>query len=156
MHLLTFSANEASYLGRLVDLHMRPAQLARHFPPTGRALYRLYKAAGVVGPDVMLLTLADKMATRAPRAEADVDFWRDLLALAGQVFRDYFRERAARVDPEPLLDGRQVMAELGLSPGPAVGRLLEELREAQAVGEVATVEEARSWLRSHGSVEGDD
>jgi hypothetical protein len=38
------------------------------------------------------------------------------------------------------------MAEFGLKPGPRLGKLLEDLREAQAVGEVTTLEDARAWL----------
>jgi hypothetical protein len=41
------------------------------------------------------------------------------------------------------------MAEFGLSPGPLVGRLIAALREAQAIGEVTTVDEARTWLNTH-------
>ncbi len=146
LHLLACAAHESAYVGLLVDEHMRPAHLARHYPPSRRALYRFFHAAGQSGPDVTLLSLADKMATRAPLAEADAAFWQDLLGVARQVFEAYFEAHAERVNPAPLLDGRAVMAELALSPGPQVGRLLDGLREAQAIGEVTTVEEARAWL----------
>jgi hypothetical protein len=39
------------------------------------------------------------------------------------------------------------MATFGLSPGPEVGRLLARAREAQALGLVATREEAITHLR---------
>ncbi len=149
MRLLAFSANEAAYVGQLVDWHMRPAQLARHYPPSSRALYRFYRDAGAAVPDVVLLAMADKLATRGPRADADRGLLRDLFGVAGLAFQAFFRERDSRVDPVPLLNGRQVMEELGLAPGPEIGRVLEALREAQAVGEVATVEAARAWLHEY-------
>jgi hypothetical protein len=40
------------------------------------------------------------------------------------------------------------MAELNLSPGPLVGRLLETVREAQAAGEISTREEALALARA--------
>jgi hypothetical protein len=40
------------------------------------------------------------------------------------------------------------MARFGLAPGPAVGRLLERAREAQALGLVRTREEALAYLDS--------
>ncbi|KPJ86007.1 hypothetical protein AMJ57_00845 [Parcubacteria bacterium SG8_24] len=49
-----------------------------------------------------------------------------------------------------LLSGRQVMEVAGIGPGPEVGRLLEELREAQLRGEVTTIEEAQELLRRLG------
>lgn len=63
------------------------------------------------------------------------------------ILQAFFRERAERVAPIPLLNGHQVMIEFALPPGPRVGELLEALREAQAVGEVNTQDQAWQWLR---------
>jgi tRNA nucleotidyltransferase/poly(A) polymerase len=46
-------------------------------------------------------------------------------------------------DGEPLLRGD----ELGLAPGPAVGRVLAEIEEERAVGTISTQEEARELAR---------
>jgi hypothetical protein len=51
------------------------------------------------------------------------------------------------VNPPRLLGGNEVMRALGLHPGPAVGRLLEAVREAQVDGEVKTPEEALEFIR---------
>jgi poly(A) polymerase len=54
---------------------------------------------------------------------------------------------AAREAAEPaLVRGEDVMVTLGLAPGPAVGRALRRVREAQALGVVRTREEALGWL----------
>ena len=53
-------------------------------------------------------------------------------------------EEARRVEPaEPLLRGD----ELGLPPGPEIGRLLAEIAEEQAVGTIVTKEEALEYAR---------
>jgi tRNA nucleotidyltransferase/poly(A) polymerase len=53
-------------------------------------------------------------------------------------------EEARRNEPaEPLLRGD----ELGLPPGPEVGRLLEEIAEEQAAGTIATKKEALDYAR---------
>ena len=56
--------------------------------------------------------------------------------------------RVARAeDPaEPLLRGEDVL-ELGVAPGPEVGRLLELIAEERAVGTIATREEALELVR---------
>ena len=41
------------------------------------------------------------------------------------------------------------MSEFGLPAGPGLGRLLAELREAQAAGEVADREAAGEWVRAY-------
>ena len=53
-------------------------------------------------------------------------------------------ERARELDPgEPLLRGD----ELGISPGPEVGRLLELIAEERAAGTISTREEALELVR---------
>jgi len=55
-------------------------------------------------------------------------------------------EEARQNDPvEPLLRGD----ELGLPPGPEIGRLLAEIEEERAVGTIATREEALDYARRH-------
>ena len=52
------------------------------------------------------------------------------------------------VQPPRLVSGHDIMSVLGLPEGPAIGRLLEALREAQAVGEVHDTEEALAFVRA--------
>jgi len=143
---LKLAADEIAYLVRLVHEHMRPTLLAHDLGDrlSRRAVYRYYLALGEMGPDCALLSLADSMATRAARP--DPERWRRRLRVTDQLFSAFFRERAAQVEPPLLMNGHQLMAEFGLASGPQIGRLLEGLREAQAVGEVATLEAARAWL----------
>jgi tRNA nucleotidyltransferase/poly(A) polymerase len=55
-------------------------------------------------------------------------------------------EEARRVEPaEPLLRGD----DLGLPPGPEIGRLLAEIEEERAAGTIATKEEALEYARRH-------
>ncbi|MCU0787572.1 MAG: CCA tRNA nucleotidyltransferase, partial [Verrucomicrobia bacterium] len=46
----------------------------------------------------------------------------------------------------PLLDGHDLIA-LGMPPGPAIGRMLEEVRDRQLQEELKSAEEARAWVR---------
>ena len=163
---LSAAASEIDYLSWTVEYHMRPGHLAGHYPPTRRALYHLFRDAGNLSPDIALLTLADQMATHAPESpeaapigQADLApggwRWEDQLGVAGLILGNYFSPGGRAPDdrvlanPRPLLDGTRLMAEFGLSPGPLVGRLIAALREAQAIGEVTTVDEARTWLNTH-------
>ncbi|MCX7671190.1 MAG: HD domain-containing protein [Anaerolineae bacterium] len=141
---LKLASDEIAYLGRLVEGHMRPTHLAHDDPPSRRALYRYYVAMGDAGPECALLSLADSMATRA--APPDPEHWRRRFDVTGRLLHVFFRERQERLEPPLLLNGHQLMAEFGLTAGPQIGRLLDGLREAQAIGEVTTLAEARAWL----------
>jgi len=148
MQALRFSGDEVSFVARLTDLHMRPSHLAHDFPPTRKAIYRFFRDAGNTGPECALLSLADHMATHA--SAPDPEAWQRRLITTRMLLDAFFLERPQQVDPVPLLNGRQIMEELGLKPGPHIGALLEELREAQVAGELTTTDQAREWLRMHG------
>jgi putative nucleotidyltransferase with HDIG domain len=129
---------------RLVAQHLRPMHLAQAGQITRRARFRFFRALGDDAPDLLLLALADAagltgvspLAVWAGEGGAVV---RALMAGAEA-------EAAATTAPR-LLRGEDVMAAFGLSPGPAVGRLLERAREAQALGLVESREEALDYLR---------
>ena len=53
------------------------------------------------------------------------------------------------VDPEPLLSGHEIAALLGVAPGPALGRAVDALTEAQVTGTVRTRRGAERWLRRY-------
>jgi poly(A) polymerase/tRNA nucleotidyltransferase (CCA-adding enzyme) len=50
------------------------------------------------------------------------------------------------VTQAPLVNGRDLLSGFGLQPGPQVGILLEAVREAQAVGEIRTRDEAMALV----------
>jgi tRNA nucleotidyltransferase/poly(A) polymerase len=92
---------------------------------------------------------------RAERPEADprsihrfrraTEPWAlDALAFIGAEELEGAVEKARGDEPaEPLLRGD----ELGLEPGPEIGRLLDEIAEEQAAGTIATKEEALEYAR---------
>jgi poly(A) polymerase len=51
--------------------------------------------------------------------------------------------------PPPLAGGDDLIAALGLKPGPALGRLLKDIRERQLEGELKSKEEALAWARDN-------
>jgi len=54
----------------------------------------------------------------------------------------------------PLLTGEDVMALLGLEPGPRVGEALRLVAEARAVGDVRSRDDAERLLRRYASAQG--
>jgi len=68
---------------------------------------------------------------------------------AGDVLRrlvDLERAHAGRLFPPPLLSGDRLL-ELGVVPGPAVGRWLDAVESEQLEGRLATPADAEAWLR---------
>jgi poly(A) polymerase len=119
--------------------HMRPLFLF-NTPDHRRALYRLHRAYGEDVVGLLVLFLADLAATRGPARNRGLDdhVWTQVRA-ALAVCREL-----AEQPPVPLLNGRDVMAMFGLSPGPKVGEILRKLAELQATREIADRQQAEA------------
>ena len=141
---LRFSTREVAFVSTLVKEHLRPVQLAQvGEAPTRRAIYRFYRALGDAAPAVLLLALADAAAARG--AKMTREGWsRQAAYMNSLLVRS--QGDAGIVDQPRLLDGNDIMRELGMPAGPAIGTLLEALQEAQAAGEVTDVEGARDFI----------
>jgi poly(A) polymerase len=148
MKALRFDKATTEEVARLVELHLRfhgfgtgewtDSAVRRYVRDAGPLLNRLHK-----------LTRAD-CTTRNKRKAA---------ALARSY--DAFEERIAALAEQeeldalrPVLDGNEIMAELGLPPGPAVGaayRYLLDLRIEQGpMSRADAVAALRSWWESRG------
>jgi putative nucleotidyltransferase with HDIG domain len=140
---LRWPGRAADVLVRLVRQHLRPMHLGMLDDVTRRARYRFHRDVGEEVPALVCLTIADAAGTdgRGPR----LVYRGRTRALLESFLRG--EEPAAREAAEPpLVRGEDVMAALGLLPGPTVGRALRRAREAQALGLVRTREEALAWL----------
>lgn len=142
---LKLSKVAVKHVKSIVAGHMRPLLLSREPAVSRRAVYRFYRDTGFAGLDICLLSLADHLATH-PSHDDDSE-WEKLLAVVEKLMFHYFDHYSATVDPEPLLDGSELIQLLEISPGPEVGRLLQIIREAQAAGEIATLDEAVALAR---------
>jgi len=145
LRALRFSRDEVERVRVMVGQHLRPAHLARAERVTRRAVYRYFRATDCAGIEVVLLSLADHLATCGPNLQEQR--WARRLEVAETLLTHCFERYEETVAPPPLVTGHDLIAELGLDPGPEIGRLLEMLREAQAAGEVKTREEALALAR---------
>lgn len=142
---LRLSNEESGRLAGCVRHHMRPMHLRNAESLSRRALYRFWKATSETGVDVCLLTLADYLAMVGTHLQ--VPEWLAHLQVVRALLDAYFNRRAEVVAPPPLIDGTTLMEALKLKPSRLVGQLLEQIVEAQATGEISTVEEALALAR---------
>jgi poly(A) polymerase len=136
---LRFGNHETKYILTMVRHHLRPFQLSNNGLPTGHAVFRFFRDAGPAWREVILLALADHLATRGPRLEA-VE-WSERVTLATFIVTEYDRQVALR-KPGRLLDGNDLKATFPDMSGPTLGRILEILEEATSIGAVRTRAEA--------------
>jgi tRNA nucleotidyltransferase/poly(A) polymerase len=143
---LHFGNREVRLVRVAVRLHMRPLQLAKLPKISDRAIYRFFRDARGAGVDVLLIALADNLAL--VHAVENLDQWERICETVGLLLGTYYERYDRVIDPEPLLDGSDLMERFAMEPGPAVGKLLRQLHEAQAAGQVSTREQAFQLVES--------
>jgi len=146
---LRFSNREIRLVESLVYHHLRPVQMANEEFPSQRAIYRYFRDTGDAGIDVLVLALADFLASRGPLVS--MEDWEKHCQLINHILEEHDRQQT-KVLPVKLIDGHDIMDTLGLAPGPLVGKLLAVADEAHASGELSTREEALALVRRELSI----
>jgi poly(A) polymerase len=141
-----------AHVAALVRHHLRLGFLVHEPQPLSRrTVYAYLRACAPVQADVTLLSVADRLATRGERAQDAIDAH---LRLAWPLLGDALRWHE-HGPPPPLLRGDELARELEMTPGPALGELVEALAQARFAGEVRTRDDAlafaRRWQRNRAS-----
>lgn len=128
-----------SHLVGLVGGHMRFGYLVKEGESTESRL-RAVRELGGRCPEVVLLSLADRLATRgeASTDEALERFRRTVT----RAINDYYW----LADSAPVISGYDVIVHGGVGPGPEVGMRLFEIRVAQKEGTVSSRKQALEYL----------
>lgn len=143
---LRTSRRLSTQLQGLAFHHLRLGFLIHQRPLSRRAVYDYLVATEPVSADVTLLSVADRLAARGEGPLASPEMVEAHLDLAREMLRDalvWHRDGP----PRPPLSGDELADELGLSPGPEMGRLLEELRAEAFTGEINSRSQALERAR---------
>jgi putative nucleotidyltransferase with HDIG domain len=140
---LRTSERFARFLGALTRQHLVLGFLVHERPLDRAQVYRYLRRTSPVEVEVTLLSCADRLATQGRRGEeataVHLELARELMTAALA-----WREQGP---PRVPVRGDELADELGIEPGPELGRLLGELEEAAYVGEAATREQAIAVAR---------
>jgi tRNA nucleotidyltransferase/poly(A) polymerase len=115
--------------------------------PSRKAIYRFFRDTGKASSDLVLLGLADLRGTQGTTLKQET--WTAALDVARILLENYWEKPQETVSPPRLLNGNELMTELGLAPGRVVGQLLEAIREGQATGKVENRAQAVAFAREY-------
>ncbi|MBW3611072.1 MAG: CCA tRNA nucleotidyltransferase [Actinobacteria bacterium] len=142
MQALRYPADDVDAVSRLVELHLRFHTYKMGW--TDSAVRRYVRDAGPLLDELNELTRCD-CTTRNRRKAEELSRRMDTLEERIEVLAA--REELSRIRPD--LDGNQVMAHLGLAPGPVVGQALDfllDLRlEEGPLGEAEALRRLDAW-----------
>ncbi len=148
---LHWNRRRAQRVAELIAMHMHPFHLCnvarRDGEVSRRALLKICRRAGDDLAGLFVLAMADTLAGRGTDRPATIEA--DLAGLHARVDCLY-RETIAPVLSGPkLLTGSDLIATLGLEPGPLFRELLEGVETAVIEGAVRTREEALDWVNRY-------
>lgn len=144
---LRTSARLREYTCSLVRWHLPLGFAVRQAPLSLRQIHRYLTATGPWAGEVIVLTVADRLATDGPRTtQTQIDRH---LALAREIMRVHLARRAAG-PVRPPLAGDALARALGREPGPWLGDLMEALQEEVVAGavrdETTAIAFGRRWV----------
>ncbi|MDQ3304936.1 MAG: CCA tRNA nucleotidyltransferase [Actinomycetota bacterium] len=148
MQALRYPVDDIDAVSRLVELHLRFHTYKMGW--TDSAVRRYVRDAGPLLDELNELTRCD-CTTRNRRKAEELSRRMDTLEERIEVLQA--QEELRRIRPD--LDGTQVMAQLGLAPGPAVGQALDFLLELRLEEGPLGEDEARrrldAWWAARGT-----
>jgi tRNA nucleotidyltransferase/poly(A) polymerase len=147
---LKLSNAEVEWLRVVITNHLRFFFLASRKEADGespprRSVYRFFRDGAPAGVELVLLGLADLKGARDHLLTEEV--WGAWVSVARSLLENLWERPEEAVAPPRFVDGNDLMHELALPPGPAIGQLLEALREAQAAGDVTDRESSFAFAR---------
>lgn len=137
---LRASERLTEHVAELARHHLHLGFLVHEMPLSRREIYRYLRECEAVPVDVTVLSVADRLATRGDRSEEAIARH---LELAGQMFGEALRW--VEEPPRAPVRGDVLARELGIRPGPELGRILAELEEASFAGRSRTGRRRSSW-----------
>ena len=138
---LRMSRRITDLVANMVLHHLRPSQLRNGSRmPSPRAIFRFYRDVGDAAVDTLYLAMADVLAARGP--DLSPESWANYAKMVAAVLESGAEQPGNRNGNPPLINGHDLMNALDLPPGPRIGSLLARLREAEAVGEITSRDDA--------------
>jgi putative nucleotidyltransferase with HDIG domain len=134
----------ADFVGALAQHHLHLGFLVHEQPLSRRHVYRYMRTCEPVEVEVTVLSVADRLATLGPRTRDEAV--EGHLSLARELAREALAWRMGD-RPHAPIRGDDLIEELGLEPGPVVGRLLDAIDEAAFAEEVRTRDDALALAR---------
>jgi len=137
---LKLSRKEMNMLKMMVLYHLRAGQLVNRMP-TEKAKFRFFRDTQDDAGSILLLTIADRWAMRGVLSKK-----KSFIFLEKEIFNmiiAFFKgEEKAQKAPR-LLNGNDLQLLLKIPPGPLVGKILDEIDEAQGLKDIKTKNEAK-------------
>lgn len=143
---LNFSNRQIEYISTMIKNHIYPSSVMQSPQITEKVMMRYVRKMADNSIDAIILAQADRLSARGPEI-TDAIVEKNINSL--NMLLKFYLEVKDSLEPLPkLLSGNEVMNILNIKPSPALGKIMDELHEAQISGDVITKEQAIDFVKS--------
>lgn len=146
---LKFARKDAQLISVIIQHHLRPLNLFNLEQRSNDDFRKFFRAVGPEAIGILLISYGDMTAARGSLADPQREPL--FVQLLQQMITYYYKEYYPVVNTPELVKGRDLMVVLQMKPGPLMGEVLREIREAQMEGVLHDRDEAfdfaRNWLK---------
>jgi poly(A) polymerase len=147
---LKFARKDVQLISVMIEHHLRPLNLFNKDSREREDFLKFFRSIGAEAIGVLLISIGDISAACGPLAETKRI--PEFIQIIREMLDYYYQEYYPVIKTPELIKGRDLMAVLQMKPGPLMGELLRDIREAQLSGELRNREEAldfaKNWLRT--------
>lgn len=144
---LAFSNKQIKYVKTLIKNHMYATMVVCSPQLTDKIMMRFVRKADDNAIDMITIAKADRLSALGP--EITPEIVNENLTMLDKL-QEFYIESLETIEPLPkLLDGNDIMKMLGIEPSPLLGKILNDLHEAQLNSEITTKEEAIDFVKTY-------
>ena len=110
-----------------------------------RAIHRYFQKNSTVAIEIGVLALAEIISKYGPQIPHEL--WEKKLSAMFSLLNGYFDHYDQLIQPKDIINGNDLIQEVGYMPGAKIGSILKQITEAQAAGEVSDRDAALEMAR---------
>ena len=143
---LKFSKKQIEYISSMIKNHIYPSNVIVAPDLNEKVMMRYLRKMGADVIDNIILAKADRLSARGPAITGEIV--KENLDGLEKLLNFYFEKKETLKPLPKLLDGFEVMQIKNIKQSPLLGRILNELKEAQINGDIVTKEDAIEFVKN--------
>ena len=142
---LKFSKKQIEYISTMIKNHIYPSNVIVAPDLNEKVMMRYLRKMGADVIDNIILAKADRLSARGPAITDEIV--KENLDGLDKLLKFYLEKKETLKPLPKLLDGFEVMQIMNIKQSPLLGKILNELKEAQINGDVVTKEDAIEFVK---------
>ena len=143
---MCFSNKQIDYISYIIKKHMYPTAVVSAPELNDKVMMRYVRKSADNAIDTIIIAKADRVSAQGP--EITKELVEENITLLDKLLQFYLNTKETLAPLPKLLDGREVMSILNINPSPMLGKILNELHEAQISGDILTKDDAVRFIKS--------